>query len=71
MPRAPQPDCRNCRHFSDDPAWLEAQLPGIGALSSAFGSTRGDAGICAVTGRFHDPIPLCREAEPIAAVTGR
>ena len=51
--------CRVCRFFFDDPLLLEAQLPGIGALSSAFGSTRGNAGICEQTGRFHDPLPPC------------
>jgi hypothetical protein len=49
--------CRDCVHFEDDPACLEAALPHMEILSSAWGSTRGDAGLCRALGRFHDPIP--------------
>ncbi|HQU34479.1 MAG TPA: hypothetical protein PLB88_09200 [Thermoanaerobaculaceae bacterium] len=46
------------------------------ALSSAYGSTRGRAGVCAITERFQDPQPACREFMPrrgagAAAGTGR
>jgi hypothetical protein len=50
-------DCRSCAHFDDDPSSIEAALPGIAILGSAWGSTRGDAGVCALYRRFHDPIP--------------
>jgi hypothetical protein len=49
-------DCRHCRHFDDDPASLEARLPGITILGSAYGSVRGRAGICAVLSRFQEPV---------------
>jgi len=52
----PQKTCRQCRFFDDDPASIEAQLPGIKALGSAYGSARGNAGICQVLERFMDPI---------------
>ena len=55
--------CGGCRHFMDDPADLEKVFVGIGALSSAWGSTRGRAGICAKDDSFHDPIPACSEFE--------
>ena len=48
--------CRSCRHFDDDPRSLEARLPGLTILGSAYSSTRADAGICAAHGRFHSPI---------------
>ncbi len=48
--------CTSCRHFDDQPHSLEAQLPGITILSSAFASVRGEAGICRVFGRFMDPL---------------
>jgi hypothetical protein len=48
--------CRSCEHFDDDPASIEAQLPGITILGSAYGSVRGDAGICQVLKRFMEPI---------------
>lgn len=56
------PTCRECVHFEDDPAAIERRLPGINILGSAWGSTRGDAGICAVLEVLQDPIPAagCR-----------
>ena len=59
-----KPTCRSCQHFLDDALLLEGQLPGIGALSSALGSTRGDAGICKILDTFHDPREACPEYEP-------
>jgi hypothetical protein len=59
----PRASCGTCRHFTDDPAELERIFVGIGALSSAWGSTRGRAGICAKDDSFHDPIPACSEFE--------
>jgi hypothetical protein len=38
--------CRDCIHFNNDPAWLERVFPGLNALSSAYGSARGEAGVC-------------------------
>ena len=48
--------CRSCRHFDDDPASIERQLPGITILGSAYGSVRGAAGICAKLERFMEPL---------------
>jgi hypothetical protein len=42
--------CRNCRHFSNDPALIEDLIPGLASLGSAHGSTRADDGFC----RHHD-----------------
>ena len=54
---APAPDCRSCRYFVDDPEALEARLPGLTILSSAYGSVRGHAGICLQLERFMEPVP--------------
>lgn len=62
--------CTECQYFDDDPRSLERQLPGIQALSSAFGSTRGRAGICSCTQRFHDPQPACDAFLPRTARPG-
>jgi hypothetical protein len=64
-PGEPTASCRDCVHFEDDPARLEAALPNLAILSSAWGSTRGRAGLCGAFGRFHDPIPAagCRAFE--------
>ncbi len=63
------PNCASCVHFLSDPAAIERCFPGIRALSSAWGSTRGNAGICLKSERFHDPIPACPEydAQPSPA----
>lgn len=56
--------CRNCQYFVDDPFALEREFPGIGALSSTLGSTRGEAGICRVLAVFHDPHAVCAAFQP-------
>lgn len=47
----------------DDPLLLERQLPGILVLSSTYGSTRGDSGICIVFGTLQDPEAACDRFE--------
>jgi hypothetical protein len=54
--RAENLTCRDCARFVDDPAAIEAALPGITALGSAYGSVRGDAGICEALDRFMEPV---------------
>jgi hypothetical protein len=58
-PPAAGSGCGSCAHFHDDPGELERLFRGIGALSSAYGSTRGRAGVCLVDGAFRDPAPAC------------
>jgi len=41
-------ECGRCRHFVDDPRVIERELPGLIALSSAYGDTRGTQGFCLV-----------------------
>jgi hypothetical protein len=69
MERVEPPSCRCCRHFTDDPEAIEAQLPGINIYGSAYSSVRGNAGICAQLGRFMDPVPAaeCCHFEPESA----
>ncbi|MDA8088296.1 MAG: hypothetical protein M0Z75_16565 [Nitrospiraceae bacterium] len=38
--------CFGCRHFSNNPGQIEMSIPGLNTLSSAYGSVRGEAGIC-------------------------
>ena len=56
--------CPRCRHFVDDPQKLEDALPGLTILSSAWGSTRGDAGLCACHGTWQDPETGCPDFSP-------
>jgi hypothetical protein len=45
-----QSNCLRCRHFLNDPAFLEGAFAGLAALSSAYASVRADDGLC----RLHD-----------------
>jgi len=54
-----EPICGNCRHFIDDSVAFERELPGILALSSAAGDTRGDQGLCRVHSRLLTPGLTC------------
>ena len=40
------PRCRDCLHFVDDGAVIEATFPGLSALSSGDASVRGQDGLC-------------------------
>jgi hypothetical protein len=64
--------CRSCVHFDDDPGRLEAEVPGILVFGSAYGSSRGHAGLCTKLDRFHDPLPAhsCSSFEASAAAHG-
>ena len=53
--------CRACRHFRNDPAFLEASFNGLSALSSAWGSTRADDGICVLHGRYLSAEASCED----------
>ena len=52
--------CSECQLFVDDPHQLERIFPGILVLSSGYGSTRGDSGICTLTDLFQYPEAGCR-----------
>jgi hypothetical protein len=38
--------CLNCRHFRNNPRYLETVFKGLNVLSSAYASVRKDDGIC-------------------------
>ena len=44
--------CADCRHFRNGPAQLEALLPGLRSLGSAYGSVRGSDGVCELHQRY-------------------
>jgi hypothetical protein len=69
-------NCRGCAHFCNDPAYLEAIFPGMSALSSAWGSTRAEDGLCRRHDRYLSADAGCSdftpaEAEPIVAPSSR
>ncbi len=56
--------CQGCRHFEDDPHHLERLLPGILILSSTYGSSRGDSGVCSIRDTFQVPEEACEDFAP-------
>jgi hypothetical protein len=59
MSSAASPSCLNCKNFKHAPADLEAALPGLSSLSSAYAAVRCDDGICAVHQRYVTASSVC------------
>jgi hypothetical protein len=53
------PSCLKCKHFNHAAAALEAALPGLSSLSSAYAAVRCDDGICAVHDRYVAASSVC------------
>jgi hypothetical protein len=54
-----QPSCLRCRNFKHSPEEVEAALPGLSSLSSAYAAVRADDGICAVHDRYVAASSVC------------
>ncbi len=61
------PGCNECLHCEASPGRLEKLLPGLGILSSAYGSSRGDTALCQLHNQFLRPGPACSGFEERAA----
>ena len=59
MSAAASRSCLHCKYFKHAPADLEAALPGLSSLSSAYAAVRCDDGICAVHQRYVTASSLC------------
>ena len=55
--------CRDCKYFQNDPAWLERAFPGLNSLSSAYGATRGENGVCTKLDLYLSPSRHCDHFE--------
>lgn len=53
--------CRDCVYFNNDPAWIEKAFPGLNSLSSAYGTARGEAGICSKRDIYLSPVSKCTD----------
>jgi hypothetical protein len=58
---AASPVCRHCRHFVNGAAQVEAALPGLSSLSSAYAAVRDEDGICRVHDRYVAASSRCAE----------
>jgi hypothetical protein len=54
-------ECRRCRHFRNDAKFLESALPGLTIMSSGYGSTRADDGICLRHDRYLGAHSTCAD----------
>lgn len=59
MSRSQEPTCASCAFFEDDPQAFEDAFPGILALSSGQGTTKGDQGLCRIHARMVTPGLTC------------
>ncbi len=53
------PSCLQCKHFQNAPLEVEAALPGLSALSSAYAAVRCNDGICGVHYRYVAASSVC------------
>jgi len=60
--------CRDCRYFNNDPAFLEREFAGLNALSSAYGTARGEDGICSKRSLYLSPAKQCKDFVPLDTV---
>jgi hypothetical protein len=51
--------CGQCVHCIESPGGLERALPGLGILSSAYGSVRADTALCQLHNQFVRPGAPC------------
>lgn len=53
------PCCLQCEYFQNAPREVEAALPGLSALSSAYAAVRGNDGVCGVHDRYVAAASVC------------
>jgi hypothetical protein len=59
MRQPDSPACHQCKHFQNDALEVEAALPGLSSLSSAYAAVRSSDGICAVHERYVAASSIC------------
>ncbi len=57
--------CGGCRHFANEPAEVEAVLPGLGAFGSAHASVRHEDGICDLKDAWRTATEVCDAYQPL------
>ncbi|HZQ14812.1 MAG TPA: hypothetical protein VFB31_18550 [Pseudolabrys sp.] len=57
-------ECRSCRHFRNDAAFIEQTFGGLTSLSSGYGSVRSDDGICLHHERYLSARSSCGDFSP-------
>jgi hypothetical protein len=65
--KGPQPQCRSCDHFRNDPKYLETVFEGLTSLSSGYGSVRSDDGVCLRHDRYLSARSSCADFLPVTS----
>ena len=63
--QAAAPACRRCRFFRNDPAFLEAAIPGLTSFSSGHAAVRADDGLCLRHDRYLSAHASCADFDSI------
>ena len=63
MTKREREQCLSCRHFRNDPAYLESVVQGLATMSSAYGAARGDDGLCLRHDRYLSAYSWFRDYE--------
>jgi hypothetical protein len=56
--------CLFCAHFRNEPTELESAMAGLVSLSSAYGSTRAEDGLCRKHDRYVNANASCDDFDP-------
>jgi hypothetical protein len=60
--------CSSCRHFRRAADELEAELPHLRTLSSAYAAVRSDDGLCGVHNRYVASYYVCAAYQSVAGL---
>jgi len=60
----PEQCCRDCGHFRNEAAFIETAFAGLTSLGSAYGSVRGDDGLCLRHDRYLGGGASCADFVP-------
>jgi hypothetical protein len=71
MKPAKRERCGFCRHFRNDPAFLEAAIPGLTSFSSGTASVLADDGLCLRHDRYLSARACCADFGVAASGSGR
>jgi hypothetical protein len=60
--------CRDCGYFQGGAAEIEAALPGLASLSSAYAAVRADDGLCGIHDRYVAGSSGCAQFAAVTAL---
>jgi hypothetical protein len=61
--------CQACRHFRNDPAYIEAAFKGLTSFSSGYASARADDGLCTLHDLYLSADSTCSCFDPKVSAT--